>query len=281
MHKTLAILAAGGAVLLSSTAALASDFEPAFLTSRAGGFIDMWPAKHHFTTMFGAELQFRVAPRVFLDISMSGAFNDYDVGGGNRASDAAYGNPTAGVHYGREITPRFAFFIGGALTFPLLHDPDLDVASAAYAAAGIRGFYDADRMLPGHMALRAMGGFEWNFVDPLYLRAEVRPVVYVPTRDVYPGFNTDRKADLLLEHAVEFEGRFRNGFGLGARVQGVVVATGNDKAQFVFEPFLSLTPRRRGFWLRAGFPLALDEPLGWGFDEDKLAGVRLALGGQW
>jgi hypothetical protein len=89
-------------------------------------------------------------------------------------------------------------------------------------------------------------------------------------------------ATFTLEQAVEFEGRLRNGLGFGARLQGVALPGAADQFQVVFEPFIALSPRNgRGFYLRVGFPLALDEPLGPGFDDNKLAAVRLALGGQW
>lgn len=279
MKRTLVTAAAAAATICASTSALAGDFEPWFAASRAGGYIDFWPAEHFTATAFGADLQFRVARQVFLDISISGAAaqDDFTYGGDVQV---AYGNPTVGAHYAGSATRDFHFFVGGTLTLPFLHDPDLDVAFAAARTSGIRGYYDLDRFLVGSMAVRGMGGFEWNFVDPLYLRAEVRPVVYIRTRNQGIGLGDD--AELFIEHAAEFEGRFRNGFGLGARLQAVgLVTVDGDQAQVMFEPFLTLTPRRRGFYLRVGFPIALDEPLGFGLDEDRLAAVRLSLGGQW
>lgn len=272
--------AAAAATFCVSTSALAGDFDPWFAASRAGGFVDVWPAEHLTAVMFGAELQLRVARRVFLDVSISGAaaqLDSYD----NGDVHFAYGNPTVGAHYAGEVTPDFHFFVGGTLSLPFLHDPDGDVAIAAFLTEPIRGYYDADRFLIGAMAVRGMGGIEWNFVEPLYLRAEVRPVVYIRTRDAgLIGLGDD--AELFIEHAAEFEGRFHNGFGLGARLQAVgLVTRDGDQAQVVFEPFMTITPRRRGFYMRLGFPIALDEPLGFGLDQDRLATGRIALGGQW
>lgn len=280
MRRALVPTAALAAMICVSTSARASDFEPWFATSRAGGYLDLWPADNRLAAMFGAELQFRVARSVFLDVSITGAF------GGASAADSgvsgfAYGNPTIGAHYAGQATRNFSFYVGGLLTLPFLHDPDSDVAYGALISLPIRGYYDADRLLPGHFAVRAMAGFEWNFVEPLYLRAELRPVVYVPTRTV-GGFDARNEADLLIEHAVEFEGRFRNGFGMGMRLQAVALPTvEGDQAQAVFEPFISVTPKRRGFFMKLGFPVALDEPLGFGLERDKLAAGRIILGGQW
>lgn len=281
MRKTLAFIAAGTAALLGTTRAEAGEFDPWFATSRAGGYVDFWPAESFTGSLFGAELQLRVARRVYLDMSFSASAAQadyYDRGD----VQLAYANPTIGAHYADRVTSDFAFFVGGTFTVPLLHDPASDVALAATVSAPIRGFYDFDRLAIGHFAVRAMGGIEWNFVRPLYLRAELRPVVYVPTRDI--GYNYGvraRDADFFLETAAEFEGRLRNGLGFGARLQAVGLATADvDQAQVLFEPFIALTPKRRGFYMRIGFPLALDEPLGFGFDDNRLAAFRIALGGQ-
>jgi hypothetical protein len=279
MKKALLMAAAGAASFAVSTSALAGDFDPWFAASRAGGFIDVWPARDFTAVMFGAELQFHLRKSVYLDISISGAAaeDNFITGGDVRF---AYGNPTIGAHYAGQVTRDFHFFVGGTLTLPFLHDPDGDVAGPAFLTQSIRGYYDIDRFVLGAMAVRAMGGFEWNFVEPLYLRAEVRPVVYVRTRDAGINFRDD--AELFIEHAAELEGRFRNGFGLGARVQAVGLPTvEGDQAQVVFEPFLAITPKKRGFYMKLGFPVALDEPLGFGLDENRLATGRIALGGQW
>jgi hypothetical protein len=280
MRKTLAFIAAATALLGAATAE-AGEFDPWFATSRAGGYVDFWPAESFTGSLFGAELQLRVARRVFLDMSFSASAAQADFYDGGKVK-LAYANPTIGAHFADQVTPSFAFFVGGTFTVPLLHDPASDVALAARVSAPIRGFYDLDRLAIGHLAVRAMGGIEWNFVRPLYLRAELRPVVYVPTRDISRNNGVRaRDADFFLETAVEFEGRLQNGFGAGARLQAVGLATADvDQGQVLFEPFIAVTPRRRGFYMRLGFPLALDEPLGFGFDENKLAAFRIALGGQ-
>jgi hypothetical protein len=282
MRKTLVLAAVTTAMLCVTTAARADDFDPWFAASRAGGFIDLWPTQDRTAVMFGAELQLRVARSVFIDVSISGAAAQHDAYTGDEIR-LAYGNPTVGAHYAGTPTRNFAFFVGGTLTVPFLHDPDTDVATAATLTAPIRGLYDADRFFVGYMAVRAMAGLEWNIVTPLYFRAELRPVVYIPTRNTtIAGFDVDREADLAIEHAIEIEGRLRNGFGFGARLQAVGLPTVNgDQAQVVFEPFIALTPKRRGFYMKLGAPIALDSPYGWGLDRDKLAAGRIALGGQW
>lgn len=278
MKKLLASTLIGAACLAAAPSALAGDFVPAFAASRAGGFVDLWPAENSFAMWFGAELQLRVARKVFLDMTFSGAYADVDFPPFFRFKEAAYGNPTFGAHYATEVNPSFAFYIGGSLTPPLLLEADNGVAQAAAYAAPIRGFYDADRFAQGALALRAAAGIQWEMVRHFYFRADLRPVVYLGVND---RFGPGRDGAFFLEQAVEIEYRLSNGFGFGARFQGVATLTESDLFQTMFEPFIALSPRMRGFYLRLGFPLALDEPLGFGLDDNRVATVRLSLGGQW
>ena len=104
---------------------------------------------------------------------------------------------------------------------------------------------------------------------------------HIQTRRPNDIFATNDDFLFLLEHAAEGEYRLDNGLGFGLRLQGVFLPQIDDKYQAVAEPFLMLTPRSRGLYLRLGFPIALDESLGFGFDENKLATIRFAIGGQW
>jgi len=278
------VLAAGAALLLAAPSARAADFTPSFAASRAGGFIDLWPFQDGTAGMFGAELQLGLTRRVFLDMSFTGAFAGASIADGS-SSNVGYGNPTIGAHYAGQATSRLSFFVGGAFTVPLLADPDSDVAFAARYTAPIRGWYDADRLTPAHFALRAAGGLEWAATNHAYFRAELRPVLYVPLRReyaVFEAYNHQGESIFALEQAVELEGRFSNGLGFGGRLQAVVKPGVNDQFQALFEPFMMLSPRRgRGLYLRLGFPIALDEELGFGTDRNKLATGRFAIGGQW
>jgi hypothetical protein len=280
-----ALAAISGLVAFSvESRAEAADFEPAFAVSRAGGYIDLWPTKDSFATLFGAELQLRVARSVFLDMSFSGAYIDGDTLVGGRYKHAAYGNPTFGAHYAGEVTPRFHFFVGGTLAPPILNDPDSEVAVTAAYASQIRGYYDADRLWVGYLAVRAMAGIEWQAARRFYLRGEVRPVVFIRTNNNTGfafGYGFSHDTDVLIEHAVEGEYRLDNGFGFGARFQAVITPSIDDAIQTMVEPFIALTPRTRGLYLRFGTPVALDRGLGFGLDRDKLATLRFSIGGQW
>jgi hypothetical protein len=288
MKNLIRLFGAGAAVLLTASSASATEFEPSFGVSRAGGFVDLWPAKRSFAEMGGLELQLRVAPKVFLDISATAAYASVNDVIGIKTKRATFGNPTLGVHFVAAASRNFHFFVGGAVTLPMLHDPDEGMADAARFTSRIRGYYDADRLVPGHMALRAAGGFEWRAASPLFLRAELRPVLYVPTTDKYRVFGSSGDATegrgtvgFALEQAVEAELRFDIGLGVGMRLQGVAPLMEKDQFQALAEPFVSITPPKSGLYARVGLPTALDDELGFGLNEDKLAGVRVAIGGQW
>lgn len=283
MKKLLASVLAclgGLAAFTVESPARAADFAPAFTTSRAGGFIDLWPTKNTFGLWFGGEIQIGVTPKVFLDFSVSGSYIDVDYGFG-KFQHAAYGNPTFGVHYADQVKRNFAFFVGGMLTFPALHDPDAEVGTAALFSSPMRGYYDSDRFYTGRMAIRAMGGIEWEIARHWYFRAEARPLLSIQTRRETDFLAGTDDVIWFLEHAAEGEYRLDNGLGFGLRLQGVLIPQANDAYQAMAEPFLALTPRSRGLYLRVGFPVALDRQLGFGFDDGRVATIRFSIGGQW
>ena len=97
----------------------------------------------------------------------------------------------------------------------------------------------------------------------------------------------DPETIVTIEHGNEFEGRSNVGLGAGARLQFLFVATeadfeDDDRFQAAVEPYFVFEPHGEdGFFARLGTLLALDSPLGFGFDEGKLATVRITLGGKW
>jgi hypothetical protein len=263
---------------------------PAFAASRAGAIVDLWPAKDNFSTVFGAELQLRVARQAFLDFGYTGAFASIHDSLFDNGNFLAFGNPTIGAHFVGAAGPGFHFFLGGGLTMPALQEPSTSVSNAAFYGTRMEGYYNADRFVRGHMAVRAAGGFEWHPGGAFYLRGEVRPVMYVPTNDRYPvladtrvDFPIGRKGEsqFMLEHAFEAELRSHVGLGIGGRIQGVWMPQNDDMAQLVAEPFVGMQPRRAGLYARVGVPLALDRDLGPAGERNKLIGVKINLGGQW
>lgn len=305
MKKITTVLAVGMALSAFASTAFADDVEvtttvstddaapafiPSFAASRAGVSVDLWPTRDNFSTSFGAELQLRVAPKLFLDLSYQAAFAH--IGDAIDAGDnLGFGNPVAGIHFADTPTRGFSYFIGGSITAPLLQDPSDQVSNAAFYGQRNRGYYDADRFVRGHMAARAAIGMELQSLLPFILRGEVRPVVYIPTSDKYEAFPEDRTAltpggggdtAVTLEHAMELELRSDMGMGVGVRLQGVFMPTADDMLQTVAEPFLQVVPKRDGLYARVGVPVALDPGLGMGLTgNNKLAAIRVNIGGQW
>ena len=83
----------------------------------------------------------------------------------------------------------------------------------------------------------------------------------------------------------EIEARGSSGIGGGLHLQAVFTtssiqgsrrrgAARDKKPYFVYDP-------GRGFYARIGSLIALDRPLGFGFNDDKMASLRLTLGGRW
>jgi hypothetical protein len=107
----------------------------------------------------------------------------------------------------------------------------------------------------------------------------------VPVGDDNPGADPDTIVG--IEHGNEFEGRSDIGLGAGGRLQFFVLATDqgfstNDRFQAAIEPYFVFEPHGEdGFFARVGTLIALDSPLGFGFDEGNLATIRVTLGGKW
>lgn len=275
---------------LSHDTRVGTRFTPSFAANRAGITADLWPTRDNFSTSFGAELHLRAAPKLFLDLRYQGAFAH--VGDAADAGDyLGFGNPIVGVHFADTPTHGFSYFIGGSIAAPLLQDPSTQVKNAAFYGERNRGYYDADRFVLGHTAVRGSLGMEVQSLLPFILRGEVNPVVYIPTSDKYAAFPETRaglpsgKAGdtaVTIEHALELELRADVGFGAGVRLQGVFMPTQNDMFQSVAEPFLQVVPKREGLYARVGVPVAIDPDLGLGLTgNNKLAGIRVNIGGQW
>lgn len=300
MNRLMCALGAGAAFLFCVSPAGADEivhtgdvahpgeFTPSFAASRVGASVDLWPSKNNFAMTYGADASIALSRNVFLDLGYASAFasihDAFDDG-----DNMGFGNPTVGVHIVGAPMPNLHLFAGGSVTAPLLHDPSEQVANAAFYGMRIRGYYDADRFALGHMAVRASGGLEWRAAGPLFVRAELRPVLFIPTNGKFPVLADTRqgmpqtdtgRASLVIEDAVEIEARADFGLGAGARFQMATTPMEKDAMQTVVEPFVSMTPKRKGFFMRVGLPLALDQDLGFGLDEDKLAGIKVQIGGQ-
>ena len=157
-----------------------------------------------------------------------------------------------------------------------------DVTLFAATAAASRGFYDAYRFAPETVSIRFPIAFEARLFGLLYYRGELDPDIWVPVGGAAPGDSVQ----VSLEHADELEVRAPFGLGGGLRFQAAFLLTnrlsgdGADGAQTALEPFVGYEPPGAGFFARVGMLVALDTPLGPGFDRDKLTTVRMQAGGK-
>lgn len=259
----------------------ASDWKANAEQQRIGLEWDTFPTDGAFVMAWDVGAHIRVAQDVFLpkDSIMVGAryaWSYYNIDSGFFNFDhAAYGNPTLGARYNvplDKLVTDLRAYGGLYLTFPVLSEPDDEVAVAALVGAATRAYFDADRLLVGGMPIRINLGAEYRILPNLYYRGDLNPVIWIPTRS--------QDSEFLLEQSNEIEYRFDFGLGGGFRFQELFLFTNSDMAQLAMEPFVTYTPKGAGFYGRLGFLVALDDPLGFGFDRGKLATLRISAGYQ-
>jgi len=246
---------------------------------------DIWPSSSSF---FGNEFtqvglawavtgQFKVAESVYLDVEIPWAYwtgwsDDFAEGG------FAFGNLTAGAHYAAAITDDVAFWAGAKLSVPTqLMDvggtslDDMRPLFAASAAMASRAAVDMHRFYPEHISLPFGGGVELRFADFMYYRGTLVPAMHFPV---------DGDFEFYMDQVNELELRADMGFGGGLRIQEVFMWSESDLIQMAMEPFIGYEPPGAGFIFRLGFMMALDESMGFAFDEGKVASFRTMFGGK-
>jgi hypothetical protein len=204
----------------------------------------------------------------------------------------AFGNPTVGVHWANLLSNKLAMHAGGTVTVPTLvnvcdplRDPGcVDSSYARYNGTYTRAFADVQRFLPEYIFSRVRTGVDLRALPVLYYRAELASTIAIPL-----GRRLDA-VEYFMEIHNEIEARASFGIGGGLHLQAVFSTnqeenrddriTYSDTVQFAAEPFVSYDPGR-GFYARVGCLIALDEPLGFGFDRGGMASIRVTLGGRW
>jgi hypothetical protein len=267
--------------LASAGAASAAEWVPKAQGSRVVGETDWWPTDDVHVVGMGVAAQIRLTPVVYLDLDFPWAIYSPDVG------DAlfAIGNPTVGAHWADAITEKLAAHAGGSLTIATMisgdgtllnNDFDDRYFTRAFAAS-TRAYADLHRYYPEYMFLRGRGGIELQIAPVLYYRVEIAPTIAIPLGEFV------RDAELIVDIHNEIEARGRSGVGGGLHLQGVLYTNSfraNDDAQLAVEPYFVYDPGR-GFYARVGSLVAVDEPLGPGFDRGRMASIRVTLGGRW
>lgn len=232
-----------------------------------------------------AVMQYKLFAGLHLDAEMPFAYGDVsgdqetDLFGKRFWSTAEYshfflGNPTLGLHYAGNALKNLALFGGMSVTIPLHSHPSAGLEVAAVANFPARGYFDAQRVLLGHWALRARVGTEIHFGKVLFLTHDVASQIFLPTRE---GDFTKT----VIEQGNEIEFRPFGNFGIGMRLQAAFPLSSSNSAQLAAEPFVGWEPLVKGSFTRVGALVALDDDLGFGLDQGKVATIRVALGSKW
>ncbi|MDC3962861.1 hypothetical protein KEG38_54110 [Polyangium jinanense] len=304
MFSRLLAASAVSFVLLLPGMAGAADGDawvPRAQQSRVALEFDVWsyddPAlgTAHSLTL-GVAGQVKIARGVYLDFDVPWAVWDYRIPPADvRETEATMGNLTLGAHWAGKVSERLAFHAGGTFSVPTSFTDREEILGSGSAtvdyfvwlplanyihmrhdvASRNRAYADLHRFFLDSILARGRGGLELRILPTLYYRADIASIVAFPVGDL-----ADR-THLFLEAHSEIAGRASTGVGGGLRVQTVFFPTReDDKAQTALEPYFSYEPTR-GFYARLGLLVALDDTLGFGFEEGKVATLRTALGGSW
>lgn len=226
---------------------------------------------------------FELSPNLLLDVHLPLSLaTDTELGStnGGRAG-VGLGNPTLGLTY-VTTDAHTTWFIGGRVGVPLSGASD---AAPWQVANGLGAFsmalYDLQYWAYKFVPIGLRGGVEWQSSPGLFIRGSLEPTLFVPLED-RASVVTTRKALFLYQARFEVEKHGDSGWGGGAGVQLVhAVSEGNafgegDNAQGAFDPFASYESATT--FARLGLLIALDPPLGFGFDKDKVATLHLNVG---
>jgi hypothetical protein len=264
------------ATTLSTPAAAqeAAAFQPDMASQRIGGELSWWSATR-FGSSFGLVpfLNYRLADELYLDVKLPLAMNF-----GSRADKlyASPGNPTVGVHYDVSHTATTAWYIGGRVGVPLVHLIDDDNARlASTLGAYTSALYDLHLWVPDHLPVGFFAGVESAVARNVIVRGELAPEVHMRLRER----SGDNGAEFLYQGRIELEARGESGWGGGAAVRLVhlVSSEADDTTQSAFDLFGSYTTPSALF-ARLGMLVAMDQPLGAGFDTGKVLTLHGALG---
>lgn len=260
------------------------SWKPDTHRSGAGAEIFLWD-----TDAFGTNLpiigfaNIGFAEDLFIDVQVpfNTSFNGPDTFGLEETTRAAIGNPAVAFRYaptmGDDVVVRW--FVGGGLVFPvgtINDDPDFLFALGS-------GFLTTT-LYDGYLwALDALPMFATGGVD-------IRPVEWVSIQTelkIIPWIALDDRNDSELYIQNRFGAEFRHPeIGIGGGLNFLLVADvtddglgRDDRAQVAMEPYFAYTNER--FFTRLGLRQALDEPLGFAFDDGRVVSGHLTVGGSW
>jgi hypothetical protein len=266
------------AVIAVSAAPLGAAETPVERRTAIGADVRWWSAARAGSVFpIVPFFHYEVIPNLFLDADLAFA---PQVGGRSFGVDDpgarfGLGNPTVGAHYGTSTEgERVTWFAGARIGLPLaqLGGVDSDRANDLASAANAHG--DFYRWVPELLPIVGRLGFDAQPMPGLWLRLPLDLMVLVPTTD-------RRQVKEGIIARFEIEGQTKLGVGGGGALE-VVVSDGfrtrdQDIAQIAMEPYFVFDNDR--MFVRFGIILALDRPLGPGFNEGGVIATDLQIGG--
>ena len=270
-------LATWGVSSFASPAQAADEWRPVATQPRVGVDVHVWSADFSGTSMpIVPFLQLDLTETVFLDIQLPftmllGPFDD--------KTRASVGNFQFGAHYADELAEDLTLVLGGKLGAPFGANDDDDYQLASVGAAAAYAAYDSPLWVLDTLPLWLTVGAEYQALDNVYLRANFDPIFLIPLGTGGGFLRGPRDFQFGTQQKLEGEVKTESGFGGGLAMQFVEQWTGSasDKAQLSMEPFGAYDSE--SLFARLGFLIALDSPLGFGFDSGKVFSLHLGVGG--
>lgn len=272
--KHVAAALALGTTFVSSSAH-AVDSVPEAHKNSASGDLYWWSAKGIGSAIgLVPALQLELASNVYLNARLPIAAN---IDGFDDTTRFGLGNPTASVHYAIS-SDKLTWYVGGRASLPLVGIIDsADQELANLLAGSAMTLYDP-YLWTSNLPISGIGGVEAHVAEPLFVRAELSPGFFIPLHDRSGGLVSDDKVHFVYQFRGEAEGRAESGWGGGGAIQFLHVPTSDgDNAQSALEGFGSYDDGK--LFARLGLLLALDSPLGFGFDKGKVATAHFRIGG--
>lgn len=258
-----------------SSEARAAGGVPEARRSVVGGDVYWWSAKGLGSAFgFVPSLQVGISPNVYLSAQLPIAAN---IDGYDDTSRFGLGNPTIRVHYAR-TSGGLTWYVGGRASLPVVGIVDSNDQEYANAtAASAMTLYDL-HLWTSSLPIAGVGGIEAHVADALFVRAEFSPGFLIPLHDRNGAVAGGSKVHFLYQLRGELEGRAASGWGGGGALQFIHIPTEDgDNGQSALEGFGSYDDGK--LFARLGLLLALDSPLGFGFDKGKVATAHFRIGG--